>query len=96
MELAQFEAEKRPHPRPEKHITIEHNGLEKQFDFEPKDTVRVLLDRAVQAFGPLTNPHMLSLYDTANRELSDSKTLTEEGVKEGDHLLLRPGAVKGG
>lgn len=96
MEIEQTEAGKRPHPRPEKHITVEHNGLEKLFDFEPKDTVKALLDRAVQAFGPLTNPHMLSLFDAANRELMDSKTLQEEGVKKGDHLLLRPGAVKGG
>ena len=58
--------------------------------------VKALLDRVIQAFGPLPIPHTLAMYDAAGRELSDTKTLKEEGVKAGDHLLLRPSAVKGG
>ena len=52
-------------------------------------------DQAIAAFGPLPQPHILSLFEGA-KELNDTSTLKDAGVKPGDTLLLRPSKVKGG
>lgn len=70
--------------------------MPKDVPFDAKETVKALLDRAIQAFGSLPNPHTLALYTAEGRELPDASTLKDEGVKAGDCLLLRPSTVKGG
>jgi hypothetical protein len=82
------------HPRT---FTVEilYDGVKKKFEVRPEETVKTLLEKAIAAFGPLPNPHTLSLYKGGD-ELSDSQTLKEAGVKPKDVLLLRPSKVKGG
>ena len=77
-------------------LTITYNGINKTFEAVPQETVRMLLDRAIRAFGITQNVHLLGLFTQDGRELADSKTLKEEGVKTHDHLLLRPSVVRGG
>jgi len=72
-----------------------YDGVKKPFVVRPEETVKRLLDQAISAFGPLPNPHTLSLYK-AGKELPDGETLRQAGVKPHDVLLLRPSAVKGG
>lgn len=76
-------------------VDVLYNGVKKRFDVRPHETVKHLLDKATQAFGPIQNPHLLSLYKDGT-ELVDSQILKEAGVKPDALLLLRPSAVKGG
>jgi hypothetical protein len=76
-------------------VEILYDGVKKKFEVRAEETVKALLDKALAAFGPLPNPHTLSLYKGGD-ELSDSQTLKEAGVKPKDILLLRPSKVKGG
>jgi hypothetical protein len=82
------------HPR-EFTVEILYDGVKKKFEVRAEETVKALLEKAIAAFGPLPNPHMLSLYKGGN-ELSDTQTLKDAGVKPHDVLLLRPSKVKGG
>jgi Ubiquitin family len=76
-------------------VEVLYDGVKKPFVVRPNETVKQLLDQAIKAFGPLPNPHMLSLY-LAGKELPDAETLKQAGVKPNDVLLLRPSTVKGG
>jgi hypothetical protein len=76
-------------------VEVLYDGVKKPFVVRPEETVKRLLDQAIQAFGPLPNPHMLALYK-AGKELSDGDTLKQAGVRPHDVLLLRPSTVKGG
>ena len=82
------------HPR-EFTVEILYDGVKKKFEVCVEEKVKALLDKALAAFGPLPNPHTLSLYKGGD-ELSDSQTLKDAGVKPHDVLLLRPSKVKGG
>jgi hypothetical protein len=82
------------HP-PQFTVEILYDGVKKTFEVHAEETVKALLDKALAAFGPLPNPHTLSLYQGGN-ELADAQTLKEAGVKPHDVLLLRPSKVKGG
>jgi hypothetical protein len=77
-------------------VLVTYNGVNKHIEVQSNELVRALLDRAVHAFGPIPNPHLLGLFTQDGRELQDNKTLKEEGVRPDDHLLLRPSAVRGG
>jgi hypothetical protein len=76
-------------------VEILYDGVKKKFEVRAEETVKALLDKALAAFGPLPNPHTLSLYKGGD-ELADCQTLKEAGVKPKDVLLLRPSKVKGG
>ncbi|MBI3699657.1 MAG: hypothetical protein HY242_04340 [Afipia sp.] len=76
-------------------VEVLYNGVKKKFDVRPQETVKQLLEEAIREFGPLNNPHTLSLYKDG-KELSDNQTLKEAGVEAHDALLLRPSTVKGG
>ena len=76
-------------------VEIVYDGVKKSFEVRPHETVKSLLDKATNAFGPLPNPHTLALYAGAT-ELQDSLTLQQAGVKPCETLLLRPSKVKGG
>ena len=77
-------------------VRVTYNGMDKDIEVQPQETVKSLLDRAIHVFGPLPNPHLLALFAQDGRELQDGKTIREEGIKAGEHLLLRPSAVRGG
>lgn len=79
------------------HLTIIYNGIPKSIEIAPDATVKSLLERAIAAFGGLPQPHTLALWTTAGQELTkEHETLKEAQVKDGETLLLRPSAVKGG
>lgn len=76
-------------------IEVLYDGVKKKFEVRTAETVKHILDQSLRAFGPLPNPHMLSLYKDGN-ELADNETVKEAGIKPHDVLLLRPSKVKGG
>ena len=84
-------------PKQEIELGIVYNGLTKQIEISRDATVKMLLDRAIAAYGNLPQPHLLSLWDAHGVELTnEQQTLKDAKLKDGDVLLLRPGAVKGG
>lgn len=76
-------------------VEIVYDGVKKKFEVRIEETAKHLLDQAIRAFGPLPNPHTLSLYKDG-KELADSESLKKAGIKPCDVLLLRPSIVKGG
>jgi hypothetical protein len=76
-------------------VLVLYDGVKKKFKVRIEETVKQLLDKALQAFGPLPNPHTLSLYKDG-KELPDAQTIKEAGIKPCEVLLLRPSTVKGG
>ena len=82
----------------EKHldVLVIYNGLEKTIPYNPESPVRAIVEHAIRAFGITQQPHLLSLFTQAGVELNDNLSAEKAGVKPGDKLLLRPGAVKGG
>jgi hypothetical protein len=86
-------------PVPEKKaytVFVAYNGVEKEFTVKSQEPVQVLLNEAIKQFHLQHQPHLLSLWTTGNVELPDSGKLGELGIGPDTHLLLRPGAVKGG
>ena len=77
-------------------VFIAYNGVEKEITANVHETVQALLNRAIHEFHITTQPHVLSLYNQAGVELQDAAKVGEAGIRPKDHLLLRPGAVKGG
>jgi hypothetical protein len=66
-EVAKAEAEVKEATREiehARHFTVEiiYDGVKKKFEVRIEETVKHLLDQAIRAFGPLPNPHTLSLY----------------------------------
>jgi hypothetical protein len=99
-EVAQAEAEVKETIREVEHahefaVEVLYDGVKKKFTVGVEETVKQLLGQAIGAFGPLPNPHTLSLYKDG-KELADSQTIKEAGIKPCDVLLLRPSTVKGG
>jgi hypothetical protein len=82
------------HNRPFK-VEVIYNGVSKPFEVKRDELVKKLLDEALAAFGPIQNPHTMSLYK-GGKELKDEETLKQAGVEPRDRLLLRPSEVKGG
>jgi hypothetical protein len=77
-------------------VEVLYNGLERAVEAKPDDLIKALLAKAIAAFPGVVNPHTLSLFTQDGRELDDEQTVQDAGVKPGETLLLRPGAVKGG
>jgi len=76
-------------------VTVTYNGLPKSFEVEPHASVQSLLQHAIHTFGIAQQPHLFALFGSAG-ELADQSSLQDAGVKEGDVLILRPSAVRGG
>lgn len=79
------------------YLKIIYNGMVKQIEINKEATVRALLDRAIALFGNIPQPHTLALWTETGTELTNEhQTLAAAGLKSGESLILRPGAVKGG
>jgi hypothetical protein len=76
-------------------VEVLYDGVKKKFEVRIEETVKQLLDKALAAFGPLPAPHTLALFKDG-KELAESLTIKEAGIKPHDVLLLRPSTVKGG
>jgi hypothetical protein len=99
-EIAEAEHEIEEAIRKEEHsnefpVVVLYDGIKKPFQVRPEEIVKRLLNQALAEFGPLPNPHTLALY-IGGKELIDSQTVKEAGIKPHDVLLLRPSAVRGG
>jgi len=77
-------------------VTVLYNGVKKLFEVRRDELVKMLLDEAIQRFGPINNPHLLGLFTKTGVELRDDQTIEVAGVKPHEELLLRPSSVKGG
>jgi hypothetical protein len=77
-------------------LRVLFNGDEAEFAYHPGELVSKLLQRAIDRFHIINNPHTYSLFTKAGHELPDDSHLKKAGVKQGDLLLLRPSEVKGG
>ena len=86
--------EVKPHKKFE--VAVIYNGMVKEVDIRPDETVKQVLERATNAFAPLPQPHLLGLYNTSGAELNDADSVQQAGIRAGDQLLLRPSQVKGG
>jgi hypothetical protein len=86
----------KPKPEPKAEVEVLYNGRTEEFKYHPGETVKELLDKALQRFGVVQNPHLMSLFDDDGTELADDLTLAQAKVKRGEELVLRQSAVKGG
>jgi hypothetical protein len=93
---ADIEAARRAEHRDRFKVEIIYDGAKKPFEVRRDELVKSLLDQAIGVFGPLPNPHTLSLFTATGRELPDSETIEAAGIKPDEILLLRPSKVKGG
>lgn len=84
-------------PRLELHLTITYNGQSMPLEISRDATVKMLIERSIALFGSLPNPHTLALWTAQGIELTnEGQTLNDAHLKDGDCLILRPSAVKGG
>lgn len=96
VEEALAEIKEAAHCHHEFEVTVLYDGVKKKFEVRPGELVKKLLDQAIKEFGPLLNPHTLSLFTEAGEELKDEQTIKDAGIKPHELLLLRPSKVKGG
>ena len=91
----EMETSAKGHPQ-QFEVTVLYNGVPKKFEVRRNELVQHLLNQALQAFGPITNPHLLGLFTNAGVELKDDQSIDAAGVKPHEVLLLRPSSVRGG
>jgi len=77
-------------------VEVIYNGVDKELEIRLGETVKQVLDRAIQVFSPLPQPHLMALFNEAGAELNDASTVDQAGIRPKDRLLLRPSQVKGG
>jgi len=78
-------------------ILILYNGITKSEEVHLDETIKRVLERAIQLFQPIPQPHTQALYTQAGEELvSEGETVKQAGIKPGETLLLRPSKVRGG
>lgn len=84
-------------PRLQLLLTIIYNGISRPLEIRRDATVKTLLERSITLFGNLPQPHTLALWTAQGVELTnEQQTLKDAHLKDGDCLILRPSAVKGG
>ena len=83
-------------PKENFQVIIIYNGMKKPLKVHLEELVKTVLQKAIALFGSPPNPHTLSLFTEAGRELPDNETVKQAGLHPDEKLLLRPGAVKGG
>ena len=77
-------------------VIVIYNGLKKPLRVKLDELIKTALQSAIVLFGSPPNPHLLSLFTEAGRELPETETVKQVGLRPGEKLLLRPSAVKGG
>jgi hypothetical protein len=82
--------------RPEFEVIVIYNGLSKSIAVKDDETIKQVLERAIEANSPLPNPHTLSLFTEKGEELADDSTVKASHLHPHQKLLLRPSQVKGG
>jgi hypothetical protein len=77
-------------------VVIIYNGIKKPIKVKLDELIKTVLQKAIALFGSPPNPHLLSLFTEAGRELPEAETVKQVGLHPDEKLLLRPSAVKGG
>jgi hypothetical protein len=77
-------------------VIVIYNGLKKPLRVKIEELIKTVLQNAIALFGSPPNPHLLSLFTEAGRELPEAETVKQVGLHPDEKLLLRPSAVKGG
>jgi hypothetical protein len=77
-------------------VAVIYNGVTRAIKVEENETIKQVLERAIQVFSPLPQPHTLALYTEVGKELDDAQTVRQAGIHPHEKLLLRPSQVKGG
>jgi hypothetical protein len=85
-----------PHTKKKFSVFVTYNGLTKEFEVVGTQTVKSLLEKAMDTFGVQQNRHIQALYPVGGPELPENSALTDAGVFDDAQLQLRPSAVKGG
>jgi hypothetical protein len=77
-------------------IFVIYNGVTKSLAVELHQQVQAVLQHAIHLFGITQNPHLLALFKEDGTEVADNQSVAAAGIHAGDHLALRPSAVRGG
>lgn len=77
-------------------VEVVYNGISKLLTVQPEEQIRILLQRAIAAFGITQNQHLLAFFRENGTEIPDNETVEQARLKHGEVLLLRPSAVRGG
>ena len=77
-------------------IGVVYNGAEKKLQVQSHQTVRAVLEHAIQLFEVRAQPHTLSLFNADGQELADTISVVAAGLREGSVVYMRQSAVKGG
>jgi hypothetical protein len=77
-------------------IQVLYNGVIQPLDVESHQQATAVLNRAEDLFHITQNRHLLSLFLPNGAEVPDHQSVEAAGIKAGDVIALRPGAVKGG
>src|SRR5437899_2919021 len=75
-------------------IVVVYNGVTKPLSVEPHEQVQAFLRQAIHLFGITQQPHLLSFFREDGSEVPDNQSVADAGIKPGQRLALRPGAVK--
>lgn len=77
-------------------VIVIYNGIKKPLRVHLQELIKTVLQKAIALFGSPPNPHLLSLFTEAGKELPENETVKQVGLRPDEKLLLRPSAVKGG
>jgi hypothetical protein len=78
-------------------VIINYGGIERELEVNQHEAVQAVLERAMNLFDITSNRHMLALFDSSNRELTDlAKSVEDTGLTKGTKLVLRQSQVRGG
>lgn len=78
-------------------VIISFNGVDQVVEVNPDQAVQALLEHALNAFGITSNRHVMALFFTDNREITDlAKSVDDWGIGAGTKLVLRQSAILAG
>jgi hypothetical protein len=78
-------------------VAITYNGLKRQLEVHPDDTMQVITDNAVKLFEVTDGAHLLALFDEQNHEFADlTQSAEDAGLEKHEKLVLRQSEVRGG
>lgn len=78
-------------------VAVVYNGLKRQLEVHPNETMQVVTQHAIQLFEVTEQPHLLALFDEENHEFTDlTQTAGAAGLEKHERLVLRQSEVRGG
>jgi hypothetical protein len=77
-------------------INVLYNGVTQPLTVESHEQITAVLNRAEDLFHITQNRHLLSLFLPTGAEIPDNQSVEASGIKAGELIALRQGAVKGG